>query len=201
MLTKRQQAVLDFIRQYQRDEQIPPSTRVVQARFRKAHSTVRQHLAALAAKGQIEQFADRRWGVKAKGVQVQILEVPVLGSIPAGLPALQEQQVEEHVGVDFTAFGIQRPRAQRYFALRVSGDSMIGDHILSGDLVLCEWREPRLGDILAALVDETTTTLKRVVKERGRIILKASNPRFPDIVPEQLAAQGVVLGVLRLKIA
>lgn len=202
MLTERQEAILDFIRQYQRDEQVPPSTRIIQTKFGfKAQSTVRQHLAALATKGQLEQFADGRWGVKASGVQAHLFEVPILGAIPAGLPALQEQETEERLGVDFAAFGVRRPRLGRYFALRVTGDSMIGDHILSGDLVLCEWREPRLGEVIAALVDDTATTLKRVVKERGRILLRAANPRYPDIRPERLEAQGVVLGVIRRKIA
>lgn len=202
MLTERQEAILDFIRQYQRDEQVPPSTRIIQSRFRyRSQSTVCQHLAALATKGHLEQFADGRWGVKAAGVQTHLFEVPVLGSIPAGLPELQSQEAGEHLGVDFAAFGVHRPRLGRHFALRVTGDSMVGDHILSGDLVLCEWREPRLGEVIAALVDETTTTLKRVAEERGRIILRAANPRYPDIRPERLEAQGVVLGVVRRKIA
>lgn len=78
---------------------------------------------------------------------------------------------------------------------------MIGDHIAPGDLVLCEWREPRVGEVIAALVDETTTTLKRVVKERGRLWLRASNPNYPDIKPTRLEAQGVVVGLLRQKVA
>ena len=73
--------------------------------------------------------------------------------------------------------------------------------ILDGDLVALVRRDPRPGDLIAALVDETTTTLKRMVSERGRTLLRAENPRYPDIVPERLESQGVVVGVIRRNLA
>ena len=201
MLTERQEAMLDFIRRYQKEEQVPPSTRIIQRHFGlSAHSTVAQHLRALAHKGQLEQLADGRWGLKTSAVQGQLFDVPIFGSIPAGLPTLEEQEAEEKIAIDPALFGIRRPRPGRLWALRVRGDSMIGAHILDGDLVLMEWREPRVGEIIAALVDETTTTLKRVVREKGRILLRAANPRYPDLAPSRLEAQGVVLGVIRRKL-
>jgi repressor LexA len=197
MLTGKQEAILDFIRQYQQTEKVPPSGRIIQSRFNlKAQSGVRQHLAALAAKGFLEQYADGRWGVKGP-LRIHLFEIPVLGSIPAGLPAMQEQACDEMLSIDPVLFGIERSKPSHFFALRVTGDSMIDAHILSGDLLLCEWREPRIGDIIAALVDETTTTLKQVVQDRGRVILRAANSSFSDIHPDRLEAQGVVRGVLR----
>ena len=74
---------------------------------------------------------------------------------------------------------------------------MIGAHILDGDLVVLERREPRPGEIIAALVDDTTTTLKRFVRVGGRAVLRAENKRFKDIVPERLESQGVLVGVIR----
>ncbi len=202
MLTERQEAILDFIRRYQSAENVPPSTRVIQQHFGlSAQSTVAQHLRALANKGQLEQLADGRWGLRALATQAQLFEVPVLGAIPAGLPALQEQEPDEIIAIDPAVFGIRRPRPGRLWALRVTGDSMIEAHILDGDLVLMEWREPRVGEVIAALVDETTTTLKRLVREKGRMLLRAANPRYPDIAPSRLEAQGVVLGVIRRKFA
>lgn len=202
MLTKKQEAILDYIRQYQRQEQMPPSGRTILARFNlRAQSGVRQHLAALAGKGLVVQFADGRWGVKAEGAQTHLFEVPILGEIPAGLPALQEQEADDKIGVDFRAFKIHRPQLNRFFALRVRGDSMTGLHIVPGDLVLLEWREPRLGEVIAALADETTVTLKKLVRERGRMVLRAANAKYADITPDHLEAQGVVRGVIRLGIA
>ena len=201
MLTEKQEAILDFIRQYQRDEQVPPSSRIIQSRFSlRAQSTVAQHLAALAKKGLIEQFADGRWGVKAGGVQSHLFELPVVGDIPAGLPSLHEQEAGEFISIDPAAFGIRNPRGNRLFALKVRGDSMEGEHIVDGDLVLCEWRQPKFGEVVAALVDETTVTLKKLVRERGRTLLRAANPRYPDIKPDRIDAQGVVVGVIRRKV-
>jgi repressor LexA len=199
MMTERQEQILDFIRQFQREKGIPPSTREIQRQFRLAsQTTVIGHLRALANKGQIELLAGRTWGLKASAVQAQLFELPVFGTIPAGLPAMQEQTPDETIQIDPAIFGIRRAGPHRVWALRVRGDSMIGAHIMDGDLVVLERREPREGDIIAALVDETTTTLKRLVQVRGRAVLRAANRRYRDVVPERrLESQGVLVGVIR----
>jgi repressor LexA len=199
MMTERQEQILDFIRLFQREKGVPPSSREIQRRFRLAsQTTVIGHLRALANKGQIEQLAGRTWGLKASSVQAQLFEMPVFGTIPAGLPAMQEQTPDETISVNPSVFGVRRPGPNQVWALRVSGDSMIGAHIMDGDLVVLERREPRPGDIIAALVDETTTTLKRLVHVRGRAVLRAENRRYRDIVPERrLESQGVLVGLIR----
>ncbi len=199
MMTERQEEILDFIRHFQREKGVPPSSREIQRRFKfGSQSTVIGHLRALANKGQIEQLAGRTWGLKASSVQAQLFEMPVFGSIPAGLPAMQEQTPEETLSIDPSVFGIHRVGPNRVWALRVHGDSMVDAHILDGDLVVLERREPREGDIIAALVDETTTTLKRLVHLRGKPVLRAANKRYRDIVPErQLESQGVLVGLIR----
>jgi repressor LexA len=199
MLTERQEQILDFIRGFQRDKGVPPSSREIQRRFRfSSQTTVIGHLRALANKGQIEQLAGRTWGLKAPIVQAHLFDMPVYGSIPAGLPALQEQSPEETVPIDPAVFGLRRPTPERVWALRVHGDSMVDAAILDGDLVVLERREPREGDIIAALVDETSTTLKRLVTVKGRPVLRAENRRYRDIVPERsLESQGVVVGLIR----
>ena len=199
MMTERQEEILDFIRQFQGEKGVPPSSREIQRRFRLAsQSTVIGHLRALANKGQIEQLAGRTWGLKASSVQAQLFEMAVFGTIPAGLPAMQEQTPDETISVDPAVFGIRRAAPGRIWALRVQGDSLIDAHIMDGVLVVLERREPREVDIIAALVDETTTTLKRLVSLRGRAVLRAENKRYRDIVPERsLESQGVVVGLIR----
>jgi repressor LexA len=124
--------------------------------------------------------------------------MPVFGTIPAGLPAMQEQQPDETLSINPSVFGIHRAAPNQVWALRVSGDSMVGAHIMDGDLVVLERREPRVGDIIAALVDETPVTLKRLVHVRGRAVLRAENRRYRDIVPERrLESQGVLVGLIR----
>ncbi|MGH7995276.1 MAG: transcriptional repressor LexA [Opitutaceae bacterium] len=205
-LTERQQEVLDFIRAFQSDEGVPPSTREIQRHFRFASQTaVMGHLRSLANKGMVEQLAGRSWGLKASEVQTHF-ELNVYGSIPAGLPEAREQEPAERVRIDPAVFGLRMPALRpsgpgavpAVWGLRVSGDSMIGAHILDGDLAVLARREPRPGDIVAALVDETTTTLKRLVHVRGKPVLRAENPRYRDIVPERrLESQGVLVGLVR----
>jgi len=198
MLTERQEEILEFIRQFQLEHHLPPSTREIQRHFGfSSQTTVMGHLQALANKQQLSKLADKKWGLKAKQVQGQLFDLPVYGSIPAGLPAMQEQTTEEVITVDPAIFGLRRPKPHQYWALRVQGDSMINAHILDGDLVILDRREARPGDIIAALVDDTTTTLKRLVRAGGRLILRAENKRYRDIVPERLESQGVVIGVIR----
>ena len=74
---------------------------------------------------------------------------------------------------------------------------MIGAAILDGDFVLLADREPKSGDMIAALVDDTKVTLKRMVREKGRTFLRAANPRFPDLQPRKIETQGVMVGVIR----
>jgi repressor LexA len=201
MLTERQEEILDFLREFQQAEGVPPSTRQIGRRFGLSQPTALKHLRALAAKGQIGKLADGRWGLNAGAVQMHLFDAPVYGAIPAGLPAMQEQAPEETVRIDPAVFGVRKPRPHHFWFLRVLGDSMTGARIFDGDLVALVRREPRPGDIIAALVDETTTTLKRFVRERGRVLLRAENPRYPDIVPQRLESQGVVVGVLRRELA
>ena len=88
-------------------------------------------------------------------------------------------------------------RNAKTFALRVRGDSMIDAHILDGDYVVLEYKEPRPGDVVAALIDGETT-LKRFVKKRGKPYLKAENEDYPDLVPvQELVIQGVMVALLR----
>lgn len=198
MLTERQDQILDFVKTHQRTHGVPPSTRQIGRQLVASQATVMGHLRALAKKSQLEKLADGKWGLKAAGVQTHLFEAPIYGSIPAGLPAMQEQTPDETITVDPALFGVRRARADHFWFLRVRGDSMIEAHILDGDLVALERREPRPGDIIAALVDDTETTLKRLVRVGGRLILRAANAHYADIIPTRgLESQGVVVGLIR----
>ena len=201
MLTERQEEVLDFVNEYQRAHGVAPSTREIARTFGCSQPTVLKHLQSLAHKRQLDKLADGKWGLRAAQVQGHLFLAPVFGSIPAGLPAMQEQQPEDTVAIDPALFGVRSARKDNFWFLRVTGDSMTGAHIHDGDLVALVRREPKPGDIIAALVDETTTTLKIFLKEKGRALLRAANPRYADIFPQQLESQGVVVGVLRRQLA
>jgi repressor LexA len=129
-------------------------------------------------------------------VRSAVFEVPVFGTIPAGFGSEREQESDERLSVTFDSIGFKPTRGT--FALRVSGDSMVGRHICDGDIVVLEHGpEPRPGQIVAALIDREST-LKTFVMKNGKPFLKAENPKYPNLVPsEELMIQGVALALIR----
>jgi repressor LexA len=197
MLTHRQKNVLDFIQSEQREKGLTPSTREIQSHFGFASQTsVMQYIATLERKGFLERHAGKARALITPVQKVRITDVPIYGQIPAGMSALTEQTVEGHVSLDARSANISKNRGM--FALRVRGDSMIGAHIVDGDIVILEDnKEVYNGDIVAALIDGETT-LKRYVVDHGRPYLKAENPRYPNLIPaRELKIQGVMVSLVR----
>ena len=197
MLTDRQKSILDFIQREQREKGLTPSTREIQGHFGFASQTsVMQYIAALERKGFLERHAGKARALITPAMKVRIADVPIYGQIPAGMSALTEQTIEGHVSLDTRSANLSKNRGT--FALRVQGDSMIGAHIVDGDIVILEdSKEVHNGDIVAALIDGETT-LKRYVLDHGRPYLKAENPRYPDLIPaRELKIQGVMISLVR----
>jgi repressor LexA len=197
-LTHRQQEILDYLRKSQRQSGLMPSTREIQHYFGFASQTAAMsHLRALERKGVIQRLPG-----KARAVifpdeldRGEIVDIPIYGSIAAGMSQDVEQERQGCISLDVTALGI--PRNSRTFALKVRGNSMIDAHICSGDTVILEFKEPRKGDIVAALIDGETT-LKRYLVEKGKPFLRAENSDFPDLIPAQeLVIQGVLIALMR----
>ena len=199
MITERQQEILDFIRDEQTTSGITPSRSEIQEHFGFASpNAVRGHLQALERKGAIQRAPRIARGlVLSAGYRDRpMVEIPIYGAIPAGIPADERQQADGCISVDVET--LRLPKGARVFALKVRGDSMIGAGILSGDVVVLEFREPRNNEVVAALIDGETT-LKRYVVQRGKPFLKAENPRFPNLIPAQeLVIQGVQVALLRV---
>lgn len=197
-LTDRQRQLLDFLRDYQRQHGMMPSTRDIQRHFGFSSQTAAMgHLRALEKKGAIERHAGIARAVVFPGFRdrPEIVDVPVYGQIAAGLATDEEQQIDGCISVDIQTLGI--PRNARTFALKVRGDSMIDAHILSGDYVILEVRNPQPRDIVAALIDGETT-LKRYLIRNGSPFLKAENEDYPDLIPAQeLVIQGVMVTLIR----
>jgi repressor LexA len=197
MLTHRQKNVLDFIQSEQREKGITPSTREIQKHFRFASQTsVMQYIAALERKGFLNRHARKARALITPMQKIRIRDVPIYGEIPAGMSTLTDQAIEGHISLDARSANVSKNG--RTFALRVRGDSMIGAHIVDGDIVILEDRKDvQNGDIVAALIDGETT-LKRYVLEHGRPYLKAENPRYPNLTPaRELKIQGVMISLVR----
>lgn len=197
-LTQRQQEILDYLRMSQRKTGVMPSTRELQHYFGFSSQTAAMsHLRALERKQVIQRLPG-----KARAVifpedldRGEIADIPIYGNIAAGMAQDVEVENQGSVAVDISAMKI--PRNARTFALKVRGDSMIDAHICDGDTVILEFKQPRKGNIVAALIDGETT-LKRYVVEKGSAFLRAENPDYPDLIPaRELIIQGVMIALLR----
>ncbi len=191
--TKRQLQFLRFIEQTVQKQNRIPSTRELARHFGISQSAAVKHLRALERKGAIQRTPAQ---IVTEANSSRFVQVPVYGSIAAGRAAIEEQQNgEDSIPVDLAAFGLSRNA--EVFAVRVRGDSMVNAHIVAGDTVIIECREPRPADIVAALIDGEST-LKTYVVRRGQPFLKAENPEYPDLVPaRELVIQGVMAGLVR----
>lgn len=197
-LTARQQELLDFLHKEHHETGLIPSTRDIQAHFGFASQTAAMsHLRALERKGVIQRVANKARAIvfPEQLEREEIVDIPIYGEIAAGMSQDVVPEREGCLSIDIASLGVSS-RAKT-FALRVHGDSMIDAHICSGDTVVLEQREPKKGDIVAALIDGETT-LKRYVIERGKPYLHAENENYPDLIPvSELVIQGVLVGLLR----
>jgi repressor LexA len=197
-LTSRQQELLDFLHKSHHEMGVMPSTREIQAHFGFASQTAAMsHLRALERKGAIKRLAGKARAVvfPEELAREEILDIPVYGEIAAGMAQDVAPERDGCVSIDVSTIGISR--STKAFALRVRGDSMINAHICDGDTVVLEMREPRNGDVVAALIDGETT-LKRYIMNGGKPYLQAENELYPDLVPaRELVIQGVMVALLR----
>ncbi len=219
-LTDRQKQVFEFVRNTILRTGVAPTLREIAAQFRfRSVKAAADHVAALRRKGLLTWTPRRARALQLMaylpilgGSQTEetdnasnalpairhaVAQLPIYGSIPAGFAQEHAQENKGHVAIDLGLLGI-RPTA-RTFVLEVRGDSMIGRHIVDGDLVVLEHgRTPRNGDVVAALIDNEST-LKTFVQERGRQpYLKAENPKYPKLYPaNELVIQGVMVGLIR----
>jgi repressor LexA len=200
-LTKRQRQIVDFIEREHQDTGMTPTFREIAGHFGFASpGTVVDHVQALRKKGVL--LGNTR---KARSLRVQssiqtlrrsVVNVLLFGSIPAGLGADREQEPDGCVTVDVETIGFKPTR--NTFALRVTGDSMIGKHICDGDIVVLEHGpDPRPGQVVAALIDRKST-LKTFIVRNSKPFLKAENPKYPDLIPsDELMIQGVFRALIR----
>jgi repressor LexA len=200
-LTRKQQQILDFILKWQRTQGATPTYQEIADQFSfRSLNSVTGHVRLLRRKGFLESEPRKARAFRVISplakLRNRIMDIPLFGAIPAGLPETREQDAEGCVSVDVESIGFKPTR--NTFALRVTGDSMIGRHILDGDIVVLEHGpEPRNGQIVAALIDREST-LKTYVVKGGKPYLKAENPKYPNLIPAQeLVIQGVVKALIR----
>ena len=132
----------------------------------------------------------------AQAVQVDAMDLPVMGRIAAGVPIEAIQHASHNVAVP----GSMIKGSGEHYALEVKGDSMIDAGINDGDIVVIrEGKTADNGDIVVALVEDQEATLKRFFRRSGAIALEAANPAYETrILPDdQVKVQGKLVGLIR----
>lgn len=201
MLTEKQSALLKFIENYQMGNGSSPTIKEMREHFGvSSDNSILKHLNALQDKGEIEKGDTPRSIKMLDSVRERletaqnVISLPILSTIPAGGATIGEQ--EEIGRMELGTGMVKKPDSS--FILRVTGESMEGVGIFAGDhVVVVQGIEPKVGDIVVALVDGGST-LKSLVKTGGKYYLQAENPAYEDIHPlESLEVQGVVTGLIR----
>lgn len=195
-LTIRQREVLEFIDGFIQRHKYPPTVRELAGHFAISLRGAYDHLKALNKKGFI------RWGEgRSRAIEVldagspapprELIRVPLLGVVAAGVPVLAEENFEGSVGIANELLG-----SGDHFALRVQGDSMDEAGILDGDIaVIRRQQHADDGDIVGVVIDQKAT-LKRFFLEANRARLQPAshNPNHRTIFTRDLR----ILGKLRV---
>lgn len=197
-LSPKRAAILTFIRDRIAQNGQPPSLAEICEAFGFAsRSVARKHIIALADAGLIEVVANQARGIRLIDARprAQMLDIPVLGRVAAGLPIGPDIDTHDTFTLDSRTF----MRIPDYL-LRVNGDSMIEDGIFDGDLVgILQSAEARDGQIVVARLDGEVT-IKRLELGTDQLRLLPRNPAYQPIIvrPDQdFAIEGVFCGLVR----
>jgi repressor LexA len=199
-LTAKQQNVYEYIRRKVGRIGYPPSVREIAQQFGISTRAAYDHLRAIEKKGHI-----RRDPMKPRAIEIvgarntpaggadDVVKVPLLGRVAAGLPILAEENIEEYM--TFPAGMVKQ--GGNIFALEVRGDSMIEDGIMDGDYVLVREQpvaEP--GETVVAMLDDEAT-VKRFYRRNDRFELVPAHPTMEPIIADEVSIVGKVVGVYR----
>lgn len=198
-LTSRQQELFSFLKESIHGRGLPPTiAEMAKALKVRSKNAVAKLLAGLEKQGLVKRDGTAR-GMElfdefGNEIVAGAVAVPVLGSIPAGGPAVVEEHIAEWVNLPNA---ILRGRKD-VFLLQVYGDSMVGAGIMEDDLVIVRpTREVRSGDIVVALLHDEVT-VKRFMEINGRRYLKPENPKYQNLYPaDEWTVQGKVVAVIR----
>jgi len=194
-LTKRQQQVLEMIRDFIEEYNMPPTrVEIADAMGFRSANAAEDHLKALLNKGAIEMYVGSSRGVRI--VEEEEQGLPVIGCVAAGNPILAEENIEDHYQMDAEIF---YPAAD--YLLRVKGMSMRDVGILNGDLLAVHrTQEVTSGQIVVARLGDEVT-VKRFRRRGNKVRLLPENEDFKpievDLRDEELTIEGLAVGVIR----
>ena len=193
-LTPRQREIYNFIRGKIQGRGYGPTVREIGLHFEiKSPNGVMCHLKALQKKGLIhrEPNMSRAIQLLEDPVSAHQMGLKLVGRIAAGQPLEAVEQHEELTFSEWTEPGDK-------FALRVTGDSMIEEHIADGDFVILRRQEQaRDGQIVAVRDEDGEATLKKFYRDKNRVRLEPANKTMKPIYRDRVNVLGVLVGVVR----
>ena len=198
-LTKRQREILNYLTVYTEQNGFAPSFEEIAENFGyNSLATVHEHLTNLERKGYIKRSYNESRAIEILPSEAnpRSIELPLLGSVAAGMP-IEALESNETFCVPDSMVG----RAGNHYVLRVRGNSMVDEQIKDGDFVVVNQRERAdNGEMVIALVNGTSATVKKYFRERdGRIRLQPANDAMQPIYLHEndISIQGIVVGVMR----
>lgn len=214
MLKEREQKILDYMRKEIRAKGYPPTVREICTALNiKSTSTAHKDIDSLVKKGFIKKdpskpralmLVEQDEDITAAPADIapidiperaDIVDIPVVGRIAAGIPITAEQNIDDTFPVParFVGNGTN-------FMLTVKGESMIEAGIMDGDYILVEQQNTaRNGEIVVAMVDgfESEATVKTFYHEGDHIRLQPENSSMSPIIVHDVKILGKVRGVFR----
>ena len=190
-VTENEKIVFEFIKD-RIEEGYPPTVREICAEFGfKSTSTAHRYINNLTAKGLLEKGNNQNRAIRLTGGNG--MKIPLVGTVTAGIPITAIEEI-----TDYISFQPARHYSNPLFALKVRGESMINAAILDGDMVVIEQTPyAENGDIVCALVDNESATIKTFYKEDGHYRLQPENDTMDPIIVDEVSILGKVVGVVR----
>lgn len=190
-VTENEKMVFEFIKD-RIEEGYPPTVREICAEFGfKSTSTAHRYINNLTAKGLLEKGNNQNRAIRLTGGNG--MKIPLVGTVTAGIPITAIEEI-----TDYISFQPARHYSNPLFALNVRGESMINAAILDGDMVVIEQTPyAENGDIVCALVDNESATIKTFYKEDGHYRLQPENDTMDPIIVDEVSILGKVVGVVR----
>lgn len=190
-VTENEKMVFEFIKD-RIEEGYPPTVREICAEFGfKSTSTAHRYINNLTAKGLLEKGNNQNRAIWLTGGNG--MKIPLVGTVTAGIPITAIEEI-----TDYISFQPARHYSNPLFALKVRGESMINAAILDGDMVVIEQTPyAENGDIVCALVDNESATIKTFYKEDGHYRLQPENDTMDPIIVDEVSILGKVVGVVR----
>lgn len=205
ILPKKKRALLDYLKSYIKDHGFAPTLTDIAKHFKvRSLATIHEHLAFLESAGFLKRKKGNAREIvirENRGSNIEhvtftegaSVKLPLVGLITAGAPIEAIETRESLISVPQEIVG-----RKNAYILRVKGDSMIESLIADGDLVVVEKTDyARDGDMVVALLEDGTATLKKFYRHKNYIRLQPANRNYKPLEVRSVVIQGKVLGVIR----